>query len=99
MMEVVAADATHEISGFILYDPMKKFLSTSQIAKLEEVTPSTVQRWIRDGSFPNARKVGRVFRVPLDDYHQWREGTKVKPDKVRSTDRTEERTLDQLWVE
>ncbi len=99
MMEVVATDATHDKPEFLLHDSMKQFLSTSQIAKLEEVTSSTVQRWIHDGSFPNARKVGRVFRVPLDDYHRWREGTKVKPNNVRSTDRTEKRTLDQLWVE
>ena len=81
------------------YNIMKQFLSVSQIARLEEVTPSTVQRWIRDGSFPNARKVGRVFRVPLDDYHRWREATKVKPKSERTPERPDVRPLDNVWQE
>jgi excisionase family DNA binding protein len=60
---------------------MKQFLSTSQISKLEGVSTTTVQRWVREGYFPNARKVGRLFRVPLDDYHRWRESTKIIPGK------------------
>jgi len=64
---------------------MKQFLSTSKISKLEGVSSTTVQRWVREGYFPNARKVGRIFRVPLDDYHRWRESTRIIPQKPTSS--------------
>lgn len=76
---------------------MKQFLSTSQIAKLEDVSTTTVRHWIQEGYFPNARKVGRVLRVPLDDYHRWRESTKIKPKGARSSVRTDERVQNELW--
>lgn len=58
---------------------MKKFLNANDIAKLEGVSNMSVSRWVRKGLFPNARKVGRAFRIPLSDYHKWHESTKVKP--------------------
>lgn len=64
---------------------MKTFFNAQQIAKLEDITPSTVVRWIRDGKFAGARKVGREYRVPLESYHAWRESTKLN---VRSNERT-----------
>jgi excisionase family DNA binding protein len=64
---------------------MKKFFNAQQIAKLEDITPSTVVRWIRDGKFDGARKVGREYRVPLESYHAWRESTKLN---VRPNERT-----------
>lgn len=76
-------------SGFTRGQSMKQFLSTTQIAKLEDVTPTTVQRWVRDGFFPNARKVGRVFRIPLDDYHRWRESTKINSNHPSTSGRTD----------
>ena len=57
---------------------MKAFLTPAKIAKLEHVTPTTVQRWVRQGIFPGSRKVGREYRIPLEAYHAWREGTKVR---------------------
>lgn len=56
---------------------MKQFLSTGEIAKLEKIAPITVQRWTRQGVFPNARKVGKGYRIPIKDYYDWRESTKV----------------------
>jgi excisionase family DNA binding protein len=56
---------------------MRKFLSPSQIAKYEEVTRETVTRWIREGFFPGTRRVGRRYKVPIESYNEWREGTKV----------------------
>lgn len=61
---------------YILYF-MKKFLSAVQIAKLENVNRMTASRWIKKGLFPNARKVGKSYRIPLEDYYKWRESTKV----------------------
>jgi hypothetical protein len=43
-----------------------------------------VVRWIRDGKFEGARKVGREYRVPLESYHTWRESTKLS---VRTNER------------
>ncbi len=45
---------------------MKSFLTATQIAKLEEVTPTTVARWVREGRFEDVRKVGRVYRIPME---------------------------------
>lgn len=56
---------------------MKKFLTATDLAKLEKVSVMTVTRWVRKGIFPNARKVGKSFRIPLSDYHKWHESTKI----------------------
>ena len=66
---------------------MKKYFNAQQIAKLEDITASTVVRWIREGKFEGARKVGREYRVPLESYHTWREFDQVE----RSSERTNER--------
>jgi len=57
---------------------MKKFLTATEISKLEDVSTMSVTRWVRKGIFPNARKVGKSFRIPLSDYHKWHESTKIK---------------------
>jgi excisionase family DNA binding protein len=64
---------------------MKKYFNAQQIAKLEDITSSTVVRWIREGKFEGTRKVGREYRVPLESYHAWRESTKLN---VRTNERT-----------
>lgn len=73
---------------------MKKFLSASDIAKLENVSAMTAARWVRKGYFPNARKVGKSFRIPLSDYHKWRESTKISPGYPveRTNERSSERS-------
>ena len=65
---------------------MKKYFNAQQIAKLEDITSTTVVRWIREGKFEDARKVGREYRVPLESYHTWRESTKLN---VRPNERTQ----------
>jgi excisionase family DNA binding protein len=64
---------------------MKKCFNAQQIAKLEDITSTTVVRWIREGKFDGARKVGREYRVPLESYYAWRESTKLN---VRPNERT-----------
>jgi hypothetical protein len=68
---------------------MKTYLTASQIAKLEDVTPNTAAKWIREGVFEGARKVGRAYRIPIDSYQKWQESTKIMG--VRSNVRTNER--------
>ena len=58
---------------------MKKFLTAAEIGRLEKVSNMTATRWVRKGYFPNARKVGKTYRIPLSDYHNWRESTKIRP--------------------
>lgn len=68
---------------------MKKFLSASEIAKLESVNKATAIRWITKGVFPNARMVGGKYRVPLPDYLKWREASKIsniKKENKRSSE-------------
>lgn len=67
---------------------MKKYLNATQIAKLEDVTQTTAARWIREGAFEGARKVGRTYRIPIESYHKWRESTKIANE--RSNERTNE---------
>jgi excisionase family DNA binding protein len=57
---------------------MKTFLTAADIAKLENVSTMSVTRWVKKGTFPNARKVGKSFHIPLSDYHKWHESTKIK---------------------
>lgn len=71
---------------------MRKFLTASQIAKLEDVTPNTSGRWIRDGVFEGARKVGRAYRIPIESYQKWRESTKIAPANERTNERSDEKT-------
>jgi hypothetical protein len=42
------------------------------------VHPATVTRWIGRNLFPNARLVGKAWRIPIAEYEQWREATKAK---------------------
>jgi hypothetical protein len=70
---------------------MKTYLTASQIAKLEDVTPNTAAKWIRESVFEGARKVGRSYRIPLDSYQKWQESTKIAG--VRSNERTNERNI------
>ena len=65
---------------------MKTYFNAQQIAKLEDITASTVVRWIQQGKFDGARKVGREYRIPLESYHAWRESTKLN---VRPNERTD----------
>jgi excisionase family DNA binding protein len=82
MFDAVEKHETMRISNKkFIANPMRKFLSPSQIAKYEEVSRETVTRWIRQGSFPGTRRVGRRYKVPIESYNKWREGTEVSPQK------------------
>lgn len=52
----------------------------------------TVIRWIKKGVFPNARRVGTAYRVPLSDYQKWHEGTKIALALDPTADRSFERS-------
>ena len=32
-----------------------------------DLTTATITRWCRQGKFPNAKKIGRVWRIPEGD--------------------------------
>jgi len=71
---------------------MKTFLSAADIARLETVSAMTATRWVLKGYFPNARKVGTKYRVPLADYDAWRKSTQLTPEPVRPRGRSSVRT-------
>ena len=72
---------------------MKHYLTPKELAKLESINHMTVLRWIHEGVFPNARNIGKLYRVPLEDYLRWRESTKLKRQtNVRTNERPDERT-------
>lgn len=37
------------------------------VARQLNLTTATITRWARQGKFPNAKKIGRVWRIPKDD--------------------------------
>jgi len=43
---------------------MGKLLKTTEAAERLHVHPDTVRRWIKDGRFPNARKLGPTDKSP-----------------------------------
>jgi excisionase family DNA binding protein len=43
------------------------WLPPKRVAKMLDLTPATITRWCRDGKFPNAKKLGRVWRIPEAD--------------------------------
>lgn len=44
-----------------------KFLSATKAASLLGVSPATVIRWVKEGLFPKAMKIGAVVRIPESD--------------------------------
>jgi len=68
---------------------MKKFLSASEIAKIENVSKMTVNRWVQKSVFPNARMVGGKYRIPLEDYSRWRESTKISNRGGKTNERSD----------
>ena len=57
---------------------MKNYLTAKELARVEKVHPATVTRWIGRNVFPNARLVGKQWRIPIAEIQQWRERTKAK---------------------
>lgn len=44
-----------------------KLLTPAHVAQLLSMKPRTITRWCREGVFPSAHKVGRVWRLQFDD--------------------------------
>lgn len=42
-------------------------LSVTEVARQLSFRPRTIAKWCRDGTFPTAHKVGRVWRIAVDD--------------------------------
>ena len=46
----------------------KQLLTTSQVASILNVHILTVQRYVREGEFPNTVRLGgRYYRIPMSD--------------------------------
>jgi excisionase family DNA binding protein len=72
---------------------MKDYLTINEIAQIEKINRMTVSRWVHRGVFPNARRIGRVYRIPFVDYVKWRDATRVhKAMNVHSHERLNERS-------
>jgi predicted site-specific integrase-resolvase len=44
-----------------------KLLTPRDVGKILGFKPRTITRWCREGLFPSAKKVGRVWRIETDD--------------------------------
>jgi len=58
--------------GVIGCDTMKQthaqyWHSPKHVAQRLDLTPATITRYCRSGKFPNAKKIGRVWRIPEHD--------------------------------
>jgi excisionase family DNA binding protein len=45
-----------------------KLLTVAEVARILGFKPRTIARWCRDGVFPSAVKVGRVWRISHSDH-------------------------------
>lgn len=65
----------------------EKWYSTSEVADLRGVEPSTVATWCSDGRFPNAEKTGSdgggEWRIPERDLLSTDGGPQRGPERVR----------------
>ena len=63
---------------------MNRFLHFPEILTMTGVSESTIRRWMKEGAFPAARRVGPRLNVWLEsDVDQWMTGLpKSDPDDV-----------------
>lgn len=59
---------------------MGKYLTVDEVATQLQVTPRTIQRWIRVEGLP-AIKIGRAVRVNADDLAHWLDARKMRSDQ------------------
>lgn len=45
-----------------------QLLTPRQVGRYLGLQPRTIARWCRDGVFPSAKKIGRVWRIATDDH-------------------------------
>lgn len=61
----------------------RNYYSVTELAARWEVTERAVRKWIVQGAFPNAYKVGlgkgSHYRVPVDDVAAFENARKVRP--------------------
>ena len=56
---------------------MGQYLTVDEVARQLQVTPRTIQRWIRLEGLP-AIKLARAIRVDADDLAQWLDARKTQ---------------------
>ena len=55
---------------------MNEMLRVSEVAAAAGVTAQTVRRWISEGRFPSARRVGpQQWRIPREELDAFMEGS------------------------
>ena len=59
---------------------MGKYLTVEEVAAQLQVTPRTIQRWIRIEGLP-AIKLARAVRVDAEDLAQWLQVRKTRGDQ------------------
>jgi len=51
------------------------FRDTRETAEIFQVTPESIRNWIKDGKFPNVRRIGRKMIIPERDIQALLNGT------------------------
>jgi excisionase family DNA binding protein len=46
---------------------MNEFYTPKEISELFKVNRSTISRWVDEGVFPNAVRIGATVRIPYSD--------------------------------
>lgn len=54
---------------------MTTLLTVEDVAKAAKFHRETILEKCREGVIPGARKVGRVWRIPVEGYEQWISGS------------------------
>ena len=67
----------------------KRWLTTTELAHLLEVSEATIRRWARQKRLPHFRSPGGHYRFDVDEIDQFVENRRVKCDEVLAHRRTE----------
>ena len=63
---------------------MEQYYTVDQLATRWQVTGRAVRKWIEEGAFPNAYRVGpgrkSPFRIPASDVEEYERKRKVRQD-------------------
>ena len=58
---------------------LPRYLRTTEVADILQVSPKTVSRWAKDGKLPFLGTLGGHRRYPAAEIHQLAEALRVQP--------------------
>lgn len=60
---------------------MRHFLSATEFSKIVKRDKKTIIRWIQDGYIPDVKRVGHIYRIPLQEVEVFNQVSEYPPRK------------------